>query len=375
MKGRVPVLAVATSHSHRTWARRTLLAGVLALAASPTAAAAQIVTGTVTVEGTGAAARGAWIAVLDSLDEQRTAVLTDSTGHFSVRVGGFGPVHLRAQLIGHTDAVSGVLEVRPGQTSVVTLSLRERALPLDAITVEAERRCDASPEAGAAAILWDEVKKALEGVSLTGRANLVTYRVQRSRRRYGLDNLLQRESLDTVMLRGQRPFSTPPPRELVDKGYVQGSEAPSFYAPDADVLLSDGFAATHCFRARRGRGETASMVGLGFEPNADRHLPDVAGTLWIDTATSALRFLEFDYTGVDFGPRTRELGGRLDFTRLETGAWIVQKWWIRGPLLFARGASGGVDITRRSIAGFVQAGAEVIEIVSENGKGSRAPDR
>jgi len=366
---------MATSHSIGTWARLALLTGVLALAAGPAAAVAQIVTGTVTVEGAGEPARGAWIAVLDSLGEQRNAVLTDASGRFSVRVAGLGPVHLRAQLIGHSDAVSGVLDVRPGQTSAVSLRLRERALPLDAITVEAERRCDVSPDAGAAAILWDEVKKALQGVSLTGRANLVAYRVQRFKRTYGLDNVRQRESVDTVTSRGERPFTTPPPRVLVEKGYVQGSEALSFYAPDADVLLSDGFAGTHCFRARRGRGETAAMVGLAFEPNADRHLPDVAGTLWIDTATAALRFLQFEYTGIDFGPRTRELGGRLDFTRLETGAWIVQKWWIRGPVLLARRASTGGAISRRSIGAFMQAGAEVIEIVSDSGGRARRSDR
>ena len=357
----------------RRFARR-FLGGLAVLASFPTVGTAQIVTGTVRIEGTGAPARGAWIAVLDSLGERRLAVLTDSTGRFSVRVPGLGPVRLRAQLIGHADGESRVLDVGPGQSVAVALSLRERALPLDAITVEAERHCDVTPESGAAAMLWEEVKKALQGVSLTGRANLVAYRVQRFERTFGLDNAVRRERLDTVTARGDRPFTTPPPQILVEKGYVQGLESPSFYAPDAEVLLSDGFAATHCFRARRGRGETASMVGLGFEPNADRKLSDVAGTLWIDTASAALRFLEFGYTGVDFGARTRELGGRLDFTRLETGAWIVQKWWIRGPVLQAPRASTGGELGRRTIGAFMEAGAEVIEIVSNGGTGS-GPDR
>ncbi|MGD8277038.1 MAG: carboxypeptidase-like regulatory domain-containing protein, partial [Gemmatimonadota bacterium] len=336
MSGRIPAPPVARSPSREARSRFVVLAAVVALAAAPGAGAAQIITGTITVEGTGEPARGAWIAVLDSLDQQRNAVLTDGSGRFAVRVAGLGPVHLRAQLIGHTDAVTEVMEVAPGQARSVSLTMRERALPLAAISVEAERRCAVTPDAGAAAILWEEVRKALDGVRLTGDANLVAYRVERFRRTYGLDNVLLRENLDTVVARGERPFTTPPPSELVRKGYVQGAESPAFYAPDAEVLLSDGFVDTHCFRALRGRGETASMVGLGFEPNADRDLPDVAGTLWIDTATSALRYLDFGYTGVDYGLRTRELGGRLDFARLETGAWIVEKWWIRAPVLLAR---------------------------------------
>jgi len=360
---------LATSPRASSRRRLALLAGFLVLAASPIATYAQVITGTITVEGTGAPARGAWIAVLDSLGGQRNAVLTDTSGRFSVRVAGFGPIRLRAQLIGHTDAVTGLLEMAPGEARSVSLTMRERALPLAAITVEAERRCDASPEAGAAAILWDEVKKALEGVRLTGGADLVAYRVEQFRRTYGLDNMLLGESVDTVVARAARPFRTPPPPELVRKGYVQGDVELSFYAPDADVLLSDGFADTHCFRARRGRGETASMVGLGFEPNGDRRLADVAGTLWVDTATAALRFLEFRYTGVDFGPRTRELGGRLDFTRLETGAWIVEKWRIRAPVLHALRATSGAGLAPRSIGAFMEAGAEVVRIVSGGGSG------
>lgn len=347
-----------------------LLAGFLALAAAPAATAAQIIMGTLTVERTGAPAQAAWITVLDSLDQKRAAVLSDASGRFLVQVAGFGPVHLRARLIGHTDAVSEILEVGPGETRTVSLVMRERALPLAPITVEAERRCAASPDAGAATILWDEVKKALEGVRLTGEAELVAYRVERFRRTYGLDHAVLQESLDTAVLQGERPFRTPPPSDLVREGYVQGDEAPVFYAPDVEVLLSDGFAATHCFRARRGRGETASMVGLAFEPNADRGLPDVAGTLWLDTATAELRYLEFEYTGIDYSLRSWKFGGRLDFMRLEDGAWIVRKWSIRAPALLARDASGGGKSGRRSIAAIAEGGAELIEIVSGECKAS-----
>lgn len=345
----------------------------LAAAAVPAAAVAQTVTGSVRIEGTAAAARGAWVALLDSLGEQRAAILTDTAGRFFLRAPAPGYYRVRAQLIGHADAVSDIIDLGPGQAEHLALFLKERALPLAAITVEAERRCEASPEAGAAAVLWDEIRKALNAVRMTGRANLVAYKVARFERTIGLDGVQQRERLDTLFARGDRPFSTPPPQQLVDNGYVQGAEAPAFYAPDAEVLLSDEFAATHCFRVRRGRNETAAMVGLGFEPNADRRMPDVQGTLWIDTASSALRFLQFRYTGIDYGARTRELGGRLDFTRLPSGAWIVESWWIRGPVLHAPRASTGGGIARRTIGAFMEAGARVVDITS--GSEPRAPPR
>jgi hypothetical protein len=354
---------------------RILAIAAIAVTLPPSTVRAQTATGSVRIEGTAAAARGAWVALLDTLGSQRAAVLSDTAGRFLVRAPEAGRYRVRAQLIGHADAVSDVLSLGPGATVAVALFLKERALPLDAITVEVERRCEVSLESGAAAVLWEEARKALDAVRMTGRANLVSYRVVRFERTFGLDGMQQREKLDTLFSRGDRPFITPPPEELVERGYVQGFEALSFYAPDAEVLLSDGFAATHCFRARRGRDATSALVGLGFQPNADRRIPDVEGTLWMDTATAALRFLEFTYTGVDYGPRTRELGGRLDFTRLPSGAWIVERWWIRGPVLMARRASTGGRIPRRTIGAFMEAGAEVIDVLSERREDGRARSR
>lgn len=342
---------------------------MVALALLPCAAAAQTVTGSVRIDGTAAAARGAWVALIDSAESQRAAILTDTAGRFVLRAPAPGRYRVRAQLIGHADALSVELVLVAGRTESVALFLRTRALPLAAITVEAERRCEVSPESGAAAILWDEIRKALNAVDLTGQASLGSHRIARFERRYGLDGKVQAEKVDTAFTRGERPFATPTPEQLAESGYVQGDEAPRFYAPDAVVLLSDEFAATHCFRVRRGRNQTEGMVGLGFEPNADRRIPDVEGTLWIDTASAALRFLQFGYTGIDYGPRTRELGGRLDFTRLPSGAWIVESWWIRGPVLTARRASTGGVVAQRSIGAFMEAGARVVESGSDRGEG------
>jgi hypothetical protein len=345
---------------------RVLAFAAAAAAGAVAGAAARTVTGLVRIEGA-AAARGAWVVLLDSLGEQRGAILTDTAGRFFLRAPVPGLFRVRAQLIGHADALSGAIDLGPGQAESLSLVLKERALPLAAITVEAERRCEASPAAGAAALLWEEIRKALVAVRLTGRGRLAAYRVVRFERALALDGSLKWERQDTIFSRGERPFSTPPPQQLVDKGYVQGDEAPAFYAPDADVLLSDAFAGTHCFRVRRGRDETATMAGLGFEPNADRHIPDVEGTLWVDTATSALRYLQFGYTGIDYGLRTRELGGRLDFARLPSGAWIVARWWLRAPVLHAPRASTGGGIARRSIGAFMEAGARVLEMTSASG--------
>ena len=106
----------------------TVVAAVL-----PVATRAQTVTGSVRIEGTGAAARGAWVALLDSLGEQRAAILTDTAGRYFLRAPATGRYHVRAQLIGHADALAGPLQLGPGQTVTQPLLLKERALPLAAI--------------------------------------------------------------------------------------------------------------------------------------------------------------------------------------------------------------------------------------------------
>src|SRR6185436_1397835 len=89
------------------------------------------------------------------------------------------------------------------------------------------------------------------------------------------------------------------------------------------------FATTHCFRAVA--GATDSIVGLAFEPAPRRRQSDVTGTLWINRVTSELRFIEFTYVNIPVQLRNLGLGGRVDFKRLPSGAWIVSYWRIRMP--------------------------------------------
>src|SRR3990172_5426032 len=84
-----------------------------------------------------------------------------------------------------------------------------------------------------------------------------------------------------------------PGEELVSRGYVVTGprDTVDYYAPDAEVLLGDGFVNTHCFNVRDGGNEHPGLVGLVFEPVPTRTLPDVEGVLWIEKGSLGLRFL------------------------------------------------------------------------------------
>jgi hypothetical protein len=77
-------------------------------------------------------------------------------------------------------------------------------------------------------------------------------------------------------------------------------------------------------------------------------LPDVEGTLWIERDSGLLRWLDFRFVqlegimplasvappleGEPRHPRP-DVTGRTDFQRLPNGVWIINRWWIRMPLL------------------------------------------
>jgi len=146
-----------------------------------------------------------------------------------------------------------------------------------------------------------------------------------------------------------------------------------YYAPDGDVLLSDAFLATHCFSVTRHRRER-EVLGLQFEPNRRGIVPEIRGTLWVDTTTAELRSLDFRYVEVerDDGVDAGEAGGHVSFEYLPSGAWIVNEWYIRMPKLGERlGRGGRMEI---ALLGYVDVGGEVraLEVGDASADGSGA---
>jgi hypothetical protein len=138
-----------------------------------------------------------------------------------------------------------------------------------------------------------------------------------------------------------------------------------YYAPDAEVLLSDSFLATHCFEVRLGRGDATGLVGLAFTPARGRRLVDVSGVLWLDRATAELRALEFEYENLPSDLRAGPAEGRVEFLRIPSGPWIVRDWVIRMPIVsMTRAFHGGLESRLQVVR---ETGGRVIEIRAVDG--------
>jgi len=124
--------------------------------------------------------------------------------------------------------------------------------------------------------------------------------------------------------------------------------------PDEAVLLSDGFAATHCFRSVRHRNRPG-QIGVAFEPAPKRKRSDIQGVLWLDEASSELREIRFQFVNAGILSRF-EPGGFTRFHRMPSGAWIVSEWQLRMPQLEYR--LGPVPTT--AVTGYIVNGGEVV---------------
>jgi hypothetical protein len=165
----------------------------------------------------------------------------------------------------------------------------------------------------------------------------------------------------------EQPFVSLSGEDLSSGGYWRTlpNDSIAYYAPDATVLLSAAFARDHCFTVAEGRGERAGLIGMAFEPVSGRDVPDVRGTIWLDSRTFELRLVEFRYSCLPAATGNRNIGGEVHFERLPSGAWIVGRWFIRmprydkTPRMRSTGVPGQPPIVEHRVIGLIEEGGTV----------------
>ncbi|HEX2078182.1 MAG TPA: carboxypeptidase-like regulatory domain-containing protein [Longimicrobium sp.] len=327
-----------------------LLGLALALAAP---ARAQSVAGSF-VDADGTPIPSARVALQDESGRVVHAALTDASGRFTLRAPAAGRYVLRGERIGYASTVSEPLQLAAGeQASHRLVAIGQRVL-LEAVVVAAESRCAPRPGTSAeTAVVWGEVRKALDAVTATTGDQRARFTVELFERETqtasGTVSVDNRRRLEGM---AHKPFVTVDPERLSASGFIERQgEGYTYAAPDADVLLSDRFLEEHCFRLRGDGAPAPGLIGLAFEPVRGRRVPDVQGVLWVDRASAELRLLEFEYTRPPLrGPRGVP-GGRMEFLRLPDGRWITSSWVIRMPVeSAAREVNALVPATRQVVA-------------------------
>lgn len=354
---------------------RHLRIAVLALLA-PASVSAQVVRGLVVESGSRQPLYGSIVVLLDSAGTQVTGAIADSLGRFTLTAPAPGRYTLRANRIGFQSTRSDPFALAAGQTIAQTLIASAIPVQLAAIDVTGKERCTTRPEEGRAAFaVWEEVRTALTAATLTRQQRLLDVRVRQFDRdvdpRSG--HVLRERSWEQ---RGESasPFVAVSADTLEQTGYAHLTDTASwYYAPDAEVLLSDAFSEHHCFRVQQSDTLPTRLIGLAFEPVRHREVPDVQGVLWLDRATSELQTMEFHYTGLPRAIAKDEFGGTLAFRRLPTGAWIVQRWVLRMPVLSVvqrdvlDGGGYQREVRDTAVTGVHETGGAVLTATTRNG--------
>jgi hypothetical protein len=320
-----------------THLRATLSA--LLLCALPPAVRAQSVHGTVTRDGV--RVEGAIVLLVDSAGRVVARGASRESGAFTVSGERAGRYSLRVLRIGFAPTVVGPVQLTAGGTTPLDVALTGSAVRIAELRIVDQAPCQVRPDSDAVAFrLWEQARTALLATALTQREPF-SMRTTTYERRF--DTREEHLTADSTLVRTVptvRPFVSLPPESLASSGYVlrDAQGGTTFWAPDADVLLSESFASTHCLRAERAAtdGVAARWVGIAFLPSgATRRVGDIEGVLWLDGETAELRQLDYHYVNLpDFARLADQMqaGGRVEFLRLPTGGWIVPRWSIRTPL-------------------------------------------
>ena len=318
---------------------------------------------------------GVLVTALDSTGAPVATALSAPSGDYFIRLPGPGRYQLRALHIGFRPTVVAAVDVPSSGSLTRDVVLAELPVAIAGMDVREKDECGMSREETVIFVpLWGQARGALAATTLADKSGALDVRVVTvpghiDAVRYNPDPLagpyiraphLEEDTARAGERISDRVFASTAAESLLAAGYVRqrAQGGFTFDAPSADLLLSDGFAARHCFGLTGApRGHTG-WIGITFAPRANRDsLIDIRGVLWLDRASAELRRLEFDYTNLPPGkfklcdpepPRAqfRELasapicdslsasdrlglGGDADFVRLPTGEWLVARWSIR----------------------------------------------
>lgn len=272
--------------------------------------------------------------------------ITGEDGGFILRVPP-GAFALKALRIGYRPTDLGRHTLAAGERKRAEFTLESRPVVLAAMTTRAAARCEVRDRAGeTVATIFDEARKALLSSQLTPPEGRPSARILLEQSVNEPDGRVRVAPIRTVGTGfAARPFRSAPPAQLATLGYaIEERDGTTYFAPDANVLLSEQFAAGHCLRLARADASMPGRVGIAFEPvGRTRGLVRIKGTLWLDSASLGLERLEFAYVGLPAGLDDAGLGGSIEFAHLPDGLWFEDRWEIRMPRIkIIRPMSSGV---------------------------------
>lgn len=328
--------------------RHCWIALTVALATVAGRVHAQRISGTIVREAAGTPIAGAVVLLLgETRDSTLARGTTSTTGRFQFTVPAVGAYRIRVLRLGQRPHTSAALRVgASGFNEQITVP--EQPIQLARFDVKSSAGCQRNPAPGSAVgqLLAEARTAFLASVSMSPDGEpRATYRKYRRAESRGGEVLRPEESAIAVLATA-RPFVAIPADSLARVGYmVVEPDSTAYYAPDAEVLLSDSFARAHCFMVVQGDSTRADALGIEFRPVIRRDgRKDIRGTIWMRPSSTSLHEVSYRYDPPTPEERAGRIGGTVQFDTTSAGIWFVRHWEIRMAVLSQQSAA---DYSRR----------------------------
>lgn len=297
----------------------------------------QIVRGTVIDSTRVFPARGVVVTAIDSSGRERSRILVDSVGRFRLILGP-GTWHLRARQIGYRMQESPSFVLRQGEERILELSAPNRPIALPAVQIVETKTCVVDPHSVSTLdVLWEQVEASVHVAGAVAEDAAASARwVKYEQMSASEDTSRRLVHIEYVAGALRRVFTAVNERVLAKEGFVtQAADGVIVRAPDADLLLTPWFRATHCFRVTKTGKTGRGRIGLSFAPiRHSGNKIDVTGTLWFATASLALQQIDFEYIGLPVATIGPAPGGSVVFGELPDSTLFVRAWEIAFPKSF-----------------------------------------
>ncbi len=315
--------------------RNTIVPLALLVAVSGGKLEAQRIGGTVRDSGSAAPLAGAVVVLLDRGGGTLARTLSDAAGRYVMQQS-VTAAEVRVIRIGFQPRVVP-LPLTRGNTIVVDVAMSRIPPMLAPVEVSSSALCSDGPDRRRAAAFWEQARAGLLAAVVAREATpafatLLTY----TRMASVSDGHVLEQETRSASGTTTRPFAAADsPRQLAERGYIDEDSTRRVYkAPDADVLLDESFAETHCFEVKGEDSDHPGAIGLAFEPAQGRDsIVDVRGVLWMDAGVLALRSMEFQFTQLEPAAIRAGAGGALRFHAMPNGVVFIDRWSMRLPVL------------------------------------------
>jgi hypothetical protein len=343
---------------------KRLLAACLALA--PVIGHAQTVRGVV-IDQLDRPLAGVVMQLVDSSARVTIQVLTNERGEYRLTGPAAGRYSVRSVRIGFRPS-SRQVTLSASAEVMLNLAMTSTPVVLDPIrsTVRTSCRVLGLDSTAATFAAWEQVRAALTATGITASGSDLSSTTLSYDRRQTLSGVTIGQTGHVSTGSVAQPWHSVSPDSLRKAGYVvmaADGETRIFHGPDVGVLVSEPFAEDHCFHLVGSADST--RIGVAFEPTPERgNRPEIHGVVWMDRSTAELRDMEWQYVNVARNVDETATGGAMRFARLANGAWVIERWHIRMPLVEM--AVTGRESTV-SFRGVKITGGELVSAISGSG--------